>query len=228
MNEVLARLGALWGGAPLPLRVLGLLALGLLGATVLRFLVTSLLHLVRFDRMSERTGIADFLRKGNAKYTASRLVGALLYWLVVLFTLLRVLALIDYGTYLELTGRLARALPSLVAGLMILVIGGLLVSFFANFLLTIALNASFPNARLFSRAVKYLGYAVVASAAVEQVGLGQSIVQFIFEILLGAAAFGTALAFGLGCKDLARDAMQRFLRNLREKERGGKGPDLEG
>lgn len=44
----------------------------------------------------------------------------------------------------------------------------------------------------------------------------------------GSAAFAAALAFGLGCKDIARDAMLRFLRNLREKGRAEKGPDLEG
>jgi hypothetical protein len=68
----------------------------------------------------------------------------------------------------------------------------------------------------------------VLTVAFEQAGLGRSIVEFIFQVLLGAAAFGTALAFGLGCKDMARDSLQRLIRNLREKERTSRGPDLEG
>ncbi len=38
----------------------------------------------------------------------------------------------------------------------------------------------------------------------------------------------STLAFGLGCKDLARDAAARFLQNLREKRRTDSRPDLEG
>jgi hypothetical protein len=69
---------------------------------------------------------------------------------------------------------------------------------------------------------------LVLSLALEQLNLSRSLLTSLFQILFAAAAFGTALAFGLGCKDIARDAMLRFLRNLREKERAEKGSDLEG
>jgi hypothetical protein len=39
---------------------------------------------------------------------------------------------------------------------------------------------------------------------------------------------GTGLAFGLGCKDMAKNAFENFLKNLREKQRVGQGTDLEG
>ena len=47
-------------------------------------------------------------------------------------------------------------------------------------------------------------------------------------MLFGALVFGLALAFGLGCKDIARSSMERWLRELRERERMTKGTDLEG
>jgi hypothetical protein len=85
-----------------------------------------------------------------------------------------------------------------------------------------------PNARLLSKSIKYLGIAIVVMVALGQIGLGKSIIDFMFEILFGAVCLGAALAFGLGCKDMARDSMQRFLRNLKEKGRGSQGTDLEG
>jgi hypothetical protein len=48
------------------------------------------------------------------------------------------------------------------------------------------------------------------------------------QILFAALVFGLALAFGLGCKDIARDAAMRFLQNLREKRRTDERADLEG
>jgi hypothetical protein len=102
------------------------------------------------------------------------------------------------------------------------------VSFIGNFVMTVARNAAYPHARLVARAVKIVGIVLVLGLALEQLDLSRSLIIALFQILFAAAAFGAGLAFGLGCKDLARDAMLRFLRNLRERERAGKGPDLEG
>ena len=109
-----------------------------------------------------------------------------------------------------------------------MVVGGILVAFLANFATTIARNAAMPHAALLSRSIKGVGYLIIATVALEQAGLGQTALSTMFLLLFGAAAFGLALAFGLGGKELARGAIERFLRNLRERERGSRGGDLEG
>jgi hypothetical protein len=50
----------------------------------------------------------------------------------------------------------------------------------------------------------------------------------MLQLLFGAVVFGLALAFGLGCKDMARDAATRIVQNLREKRRADGRADLEG
>ena len=87
-------------------------------------------------------------------------------------------------------------------------------------------NAALPNARLLVRLIKYVGNLIVVVIALDQVGFGRSIVNSMFLLLFAALSFGTALAFGLGCKDMARDALLKFMRNLREREH--RGTDLEG
>lgn len=228
MSDVLDRLSAFFSGMPSPLLALAVLVAGWLGATALRFVISKLLYLARFDRVGERTGLTEFLRKGNARYTPSRLVGVIAYWIALLCALLAALRVVDAGIYATFTGKLAEAFPNLVAAILVVVVGSLIASFLSNFVLTIALNASMPNARLLSKAIKYLGIVIVVMIALGQIGLGKSIIDFMFAILFGAICLGAALAFGLGCKDMARDSMQRFLRNLREKGRGSQGTDLEG
>ena len=53
-------------------------------------------------------------------------------------------------------------------------------------------------------------------------------ISTLIQILFAAIVFGAALAFGLGCKDLARDAFTRVLQSLREKKRTDGRADLEG
>lgn len=228
MKELYAMSTELMAGLPPLLHALVVLAFGWLAALALRFLVSRVLMAIRFDRMGDKTGLSEFLRKGHASYTPSRLVGVIVYWITLLAALLELLRIIDAGIYKAFSDKLVQALPNLVAGILIILVGSLVVSFIANFALTIALNASIPNARLISKTIKYLGVVVVVMAALGQVGLGKSIMDFVFEVLFGAIALGAALAFGLGCKDIAHDSMQRFLRNLREKGRSGQGSDLEG
>jgi small-conductance mechanosensitive channel len=116
--------------------------------------------------------------------------------------------------------------PRLLAAILVSIIGAVLVTFSANFARTLARNAGMPNARLVSRLIKYSGNVLVVVIALDQVGFGRSVINSMFVIFFAALTFGLALAFGLGCKDLARDAMVRFLRNLREREE--RGTDLEG
>ena len=228
MNEIYKQAGAVWASLPPLLSALLLLLFGLLAAAALRFLVSKSLYVLRFDKLSDKLGVTEFLRKGKSNYTASRLAGAFVYWIVLLAAFLEVAKILDMGIYLAISEKLTHALPNLIAGVFIAIVGSLIVSFLANFVLTIALNASLSYARLLSRAIKWLGIIVVVTVSLEQAGLGRSIVEFTFQIVLGATLFGTALAFGLGCKDMAAGLFRRFLDNLREKERAAKGSDLEG
>ena len=72
------------------------------------------------------------------------------------------------------------------------------------------------------------GYILVVGLALEQVDINRTMISTMMQLLFAAVVFGLALAFGLGCKDLARDAAARFLQNLREKRRTDSRPDLEG
>ncbi len=201
---------------------------GWLVAILVRFLVPKFLGLLRFDRLSEKTGIASFLRKGNVHHSPSRLVAYLLYWFLMVLALSNTMARLDQGAASSLSAWMRSALPTLLASLITVIIGFVVVTFLSNFIVTIARNAAVHSPDLIGRFIKYLGYFIVATMVLEQLGFGQTIISTIFIIIFAAIALGTGLAFGLGCKDLAKNAFENFLKNLREKQRVGQGTDLEG
>jgi hypothetical protein len=228
MNEIFESIYSAWKATPTPVAAGVALVGGWLASLVIRFLVMNLLRVVRFDRLSSRTGLTEFLRKGNVHYEPSKLAGVIAFWITMLFVFLQVARILDEGIYTALLSKMTNGIPNIAAGLLVAIVGYLLVSFIANFILTIALNASLHGARLLSRCIKWLGVIIVVTLALEQIGLGRSIVEFVFQILLAAFAFGAALAFGIGCKDIARDAAMKIIRNLREHDRASRGSDLEG
>ena len=46
--------------------------------------IVKLLRLVRFDIASEKTGVKEFLAKGNIIKTPSEIIGSLVYWFVMI------------------------------------------------------------------------------------------------------------------------------------------------
>lgn len=197
-------------------------------AIAARRLVAGALCLFRFDRLCDRAGINEVLRTGRVNYTPSRLLGVFAFWLLILIGLFRAARRLDPGITQNLANRVAHTLPGLAAACMVAVVGLLLVSFAVQVVRTLARNAGSPYADLLAQVTRLAGVFIVIAAAAEQLEVGRAIILATFIILLAALGLGLALAFGLGCRDMARDAMDRFLREIRERSRTAGRGDLEG
>ncbi len=228
MNEFFDTITEFWQGLPLAVTALLTLAAGWLVAMAARFLASAIMRIVRADKLGKRLGFTEFLRKGGVTYSIVQLAGVLAFWAVIGATLLVVSASLDLDLVTSLWNRVLEVIPGLLAGGLILAIGILVVSFFSNFALTIARNAAMPNGNLAAKGIKYGGILVVALIAMDQIGFKGNILSWLLLIAFGAVCLALALAFGLGCKDLARSSMERFLKNLRERSRGSHPTDLEG
>jgi len=204
------------------------LCLGWAGAFLSRLLVSVVLSLARLDRIAERTGFADFLRKGNVRYSASKLGGVIAYWLVLVATFVGIAKILDVELVSSLASRFKALMPGMIAAVFVITVGFIAVSFIANSAHTIARNAAVPNTGLIARSIRYIGNFIVLLMALDQMDFGSSLLSTMALLLFAAIMLGFAIAFGLGCKDLAGKAFAKFLRDLRERDRESKGTDLEG
>jgi len=202
--------------------------LGWAFARLVKYLLPKLLVLLRFDRFSEKVGITGFLKKGKVRYAPSALASTLAFWFLMVLVLSRTIARLDSGAASSLSRWVGLALPMLLASAIIAAIGIVLVVFLSNVAMTIAVNSAIKGAELIGRGIKLAGFCIVGSLALEQLGIGMTIVGTIFIILFAAIALGLALAFGLGCKDMAAKFAERTMRELRERDRLRHEADLEG
>jgi len=193
-----------------------------------KFITPKILGAMKFDLLSEKMGISSFLKKGNVGYSPSKLMGILVYWFLMILVLSNTVARLDVGAAESISLWLMSALPGTLAAGIIVVIGIVVVTFLSNFFITIAMNAAIHNPVLIGKAIKYIGFILVFTMALEQLGLGQTIVSTLLILLFAAVALGLALAFGIGCKDIAKKYMEDFIRTIQEKERMRHGTDLEG
>ena len=102
--------------------------------------------------------------------------------------------------------------PRIVGSAVIFLVGWLVANFLGEGALIAAVNGGVPQARLLARAVRW-GVLLFASAtAVTHLGIGKEMVLVAFGITFGGLILALALAFGLGGRALAREILERRLR----------------
>ena len=194
--------------------VAGWLAAKLVKGLVFRFLLT-----VRFDIASEKAGIDDVLVRADIRQSPAELVAVLVYWLVLLATLVATVGALGLNQVSEVLTRGLFYAPKVIAAIVVLILGLFLASFLAGVVRAAAANAGLAESDALATLVRYAVVGFTAAVTLEELGIAPELVRSAFIILFGAVALAMALAFGLGCKDLAREWMVRYLDGARARRK---------
>jgi len=199
------------GFAPNLLAMLVILLCGLVVAVSLRAAVRLLLPRLGFDRFAQRIGLTLMLERGGIAGPASSLVAQVLAWSVLAVFVLLAIAALDLGIAMDLLSRSFLYLPQILIALAILALGSLLAALLRRSVLIGAVNAGLPAARLLATLTHTALMVLFSAMALEHLGVGRQVLLISFTILFGGVVFALALAFGLGGRDLAREALERLL-----------------
>jgi len=189
-------------GPKLGMAVLILVA-GWLAAKVVKMGLVKSLRLVKLDMVAEKAGIEDFLRRGNIQGDAVEILGSLVYWVMLLLILLLAVNALGLGDAGAVIAGVGLYIPRVILAVVILILGLSLAGFMADVVQTAAVNAELTQARMLANVTRYTITIVVFIVALNQLEVDTEFLSKAFLILFAALCFALALAFGLGCKDLA-------------------------
>jgi preprotein translocase subunit Sss1 len=198
--------------------MLTIILAGLLIAFLLKSILRSILHLTKLDRISEQAGASRVLRKA-AMPSMSEFLSRSLFWITLLGFILLGISVLQIPELQEQISRIFQLLPQVFVAILILFVGILAANFLSRAALLTAVNAGYRSPRLWSGMVRFVIWILTISMALEQVGLARQTVVAAFSIVFGAVMLALAIAFGLGGRDLARQALERYVGD-REKLRG--------
>lgn len=187
-----------------------ILGVALVLAVIARVIVVRALNGFGFDRRAPQWGLG-MLAEWSPSKSASAFVGRATQWTILVFGLLVALTALDAAIPSQFALSVFEYAPHVLAALIILAIGSVLAQFFARAVLIGAVNMQIQSARPLSLAVKWLVLIVAASMALEQLRIGQRILFLAFGILFGGVVLATALAVGLGARDVMGRAIERQL-----------------
>ncbi len=181
---------------------------GWLVARAIRVLLVRGLRIARLDLVAEKAGIEEFLKKGGIKQDAVDLLGALVYWIIIIIILLTVMQIWGVGD--ELSTTLVPFLPRIFVSLVILILGLYIASFVGDLVRTTSANAEIMYAKMLGQVIHYILVIFVVLTALQQLGIETKLISWGFLLILGSLCLGGALALGLGAKDVVRRRLEAW------------------
>jgi hypothetical protein len=195
---------------PSLLGALVILLVGWLVAKLLKAALTRLLVAVRLERFSQKTGLSRFLSRGDIKHSLADVLGTLLFWLVLLFFVYLAADVLNLSLVQDALNRIISFVPDLVAAVVIVIVGVVLASLIKG-VVRVAAGSQLAHQELIASVIQYLVILFSVAMALEELGVATPILVNSVLIIIAAIAFGFALAFGLGSKDLASRIVDKML-----------------
>ncbi len=199
------------------LMVILILIIGWLISKGIRMLVVKLLKTLKVDDLSERIELDNILAKGGIQYTLTELIGVVFYWVGLLVTFVVAINAVGLTIAADLLNQIILYVPNVIAAIFILISAMFVATILKNIVKAAASNIGLAQANLFSKIVEVVIMVFAIAIALQQLGIGSRIIELTISIILGALGLSLALAFGLGCRDIAEKATQDFLDKLKKK-----------
>ncbi|MDE2028725.1 MAG: hypothetical protein KGK03_05330 [Candidatus Omnitrophica bacterium] len=195
--------------------VLGVLAALVVGGLVAREagkLVAAILKHIHVDKVSHEIGLAHTLEVGGIKRPVSDLIGTVVTWGVTITALVIALTYAGVTIIGPITGPVMAYVPSVLVGVVTLMVGMFFAHIVGLFVRLIAANTGMPRPDLLASFTRWAVVLMAVGVFVNKIGFGFLLTGAPLTMLVGGLSLGLGLAFGLGGKDHASHYLNRLLK----------------
>ena len=193
---------------PALLGALVILFAGYLLAKVLEKLVERFLRRIRLNRMLERGGVMQAVERSGSHFNPSRVIANLVFWFVMFVVIMVAANALGMETLADVFSELVGYIPSMMAAIVLLIVGIVLGRFVGGLILASA--GAIQGGPTLARVGRWGVILLAIFMALQQLGIANEIVVTAFAILFGAVALALALSFGLGNRELAGEVTRAW------------------
>lgn len=216
-TSLAAAMALLFSAIPKIIGFLLIVVVGWFVAALIERALAAGLRTIRFNDLSERAGLTDFIRRMGMDTDPAGMVGLVVKWFVRLIALVVAFDALGLPAVSEVLRQLLLWLPNVVVALVVLVIGGLAARGLGNVVRGAASEADLSNANFLAKAASAVVWAFAVVVAVNQLGIATELVNTLFMAVVGALALALGLAFGLGGRETAAEIVRNWYSRAQEK-----------
>ncbi|MBD2533770.1 mechanosensitive ion channel [Nostoc flagelliforme FACHB-838] len=155
----------------------------------------------------------DAVTATTTSRTPSEIVGIVVLVGIMLFATVAAVDILNIPALTSLVSGIVVVFGRILAGLAIFAVG----LFLANLAFNIITSSGDRQAQILGQIARIAIIALVSAMALQQIGVASNIVNLAFGLLLGAIAVATALAFGLGAREIAGEQVRELLASFKSK-----------
>jgi small-conductance mechanosensitive channel len=194
--------GQIVAWTPKVLAMLVVLVLGYVVARVCWRVATAVAEKIGLQKAAERSGLADSMKKVGIHRNVPQIVGQIVFWLLICVFLTAAFNVLGLEAVSTAMNRIVEFIPKLLVATVVVVIGLLVASFLRGVIATSADRVGLSYAEHLANGCYYLLALMTFLGAFDQLGIQFGMLKELILIGFGALAFGFALAFGLGGRDV--------------------------
>jgi mechanosensitive ion channel-like protein len=181
-----------------------ILVIGYIVAKVVGNLVARVLGRAGLDRQLLAGTAGDWV--GRVTATPSRLVGTLVFWAIFLGAISLAATALGIEALTAFVASVYAYLPNVIAAVLIFLVAGAIAAGVSA--LASRFMGDTPTGRIVATAAPILVMTIATFMILDQLKIAQDIVIITYAALLGAIALASALAFGLGGREVAADMLR--------------------
>jgi hypothetical protein len=163
---------------------------------------------LNFNRMASVGGLDEVVGRTGSRLDPVRALAKLIFWLVMLVVILLASTALGLESINEMFGTMLAFIPTLIAGIVIVILGIVVGDFVRG--LIVASAGSVSGVPTVAKIAKAAVIVIALFMALQHVGVAEEIVTAAFTLILGAGALAVGLAFGLGNRELAGEITRRW------------------
>ncbi len=204
-EPALEMLRSFWQGISTLILAVLVFLLGWLVIKGLTPLLARIFKAVKIDNLVESSGFKEMLARGNITRSAAEMLARGIYWVLLLVVIFISLTVAGIAIPEAVIGELLAFIPKVILALLVVIFSFFVGRLFKGIVQTSLANTGIAKPEVMGKITEtaIVVFGIVLSLQV--IGIASEFVANAFNIVLAAFAFGAALAFALGAKDIARD-----------------------
>jgi hypothetical protein len=200
-NSIQQALDRFFGYLPNILGFLVILVVGFIVARVVKKILDKALEKAKIDETLQNSKAGGFVDKVSPGGRPSRLVGGLVFWLIMLFVLTAAIGALKIPSVTTFMNQVLAYLPNVIAAVIIFVIAAAVSGAVAA--VAAKTMGDTPTGKLAATVIPGVIMAVAVFMILTQLKIAPTIVMITYAAVLGMLALAGALAFGLGGREVA-------------------------
>lgn len=209
----------LWAGfinfVPSLLGAIILFIIGWVVGSVIGKAIAQVLNALKLDKLFESAGASDLMNRAGLKLNVGGFIGGVVKWFIIVVFLmasLEILGLTQVNDFLR--EAVLFYLPKVIIAALVLIIATVISDTMRKLVKASAQAANVRSANMLGSVARYAIWIFAFIIALSELGIASSFMQILFTGLVGALAIAGGLAFGLGGKDAASRAVDKFTNNM--------------